>query len=176
MLIYRVAFIGESGVGKTSLIKSFIGEEVEGIRTTIGMDFYAFNTGGLKIVIWDFAGQKWFRNSVVNFLKGASLIVMVFDLSRIRTFIDLINNWSHYVLELNGAHIPVILVGNKSDIRRISDKDILGGINYLKKKLNIVAYLQTSALRKIGVSDLFQVIFNQVKAISENMSISNRTY
>jgi len=165
MVIYKVAFVGESGVGKTSLIKAFIGEDIKKVKTTIGVDFYTFTLGDDQVVVWDFAGQEWFRSVIVEFLKGAALVVMVFDLSRMNTLLKLVNEWADHVLEISGKDTIVIVVGNKSDIKKIDDSVIMEVIDSLKRKLNVKLYLQTSALKNEGVSNLFQAIFDYVKMV-----------
>jgi len=164
--IFKVAFIGSSGVGKTSLIKSFLGENVEKVKTTIGIDFYCLKKDDHEIIIWDFAGQKWFREAIINMLKGASLIVMVFDLSRPRTLVDLINSWSVHVKEICGEETFTLVVGNKKDIKKINDEFIEEGLKKLAEKVRVEMYIQTSALYGENVSNLFQAIFEIVKLLS----------
>ena len=100
MRVFKVVFIGDSGVGKTSIINSFLGKDISNIRSTIGVDFFSIKLGNNQVIIWDFAGQRWFRDIVVQFLTGAFVVVMVFDLSRPETLIRLEKEWTNYVLEL----------------------------------------------------------------------------
>jgi len=164
-MLYKVAFIGDSGVGKTSLIKAFLGEDIKKVSTTIGVDFYHIRKQGCEIVVWDFAGQKWFREIIIDFLKGAALVVMVFDLSRPSTLINLLKSWLHYVLSISGDKTMVIVVGNKKDIKTIPDEFIEEILYQISQKVNFKMYLQTSALLKENVSNLFQAIFEVVKLL-----------
>jgi len=159
---FKVVFVGDSGVGKTSLIRAFMGENVENVESTIGIDFHTIVRNDKKIVIWDFAGQEWFREIIVNFISGAFVVVMVFDLSRPKTLINLVNEWAKYVQELN-KDAYVIVVGNKSDIKTIDDLLIHEALEELKKSLNIVMYIQTSAVRKENVSKVFDTILELVE-------------
>ncbi|MGQ4895142.1 MAG: Rab family GTPase [Candidatus Njordarchaeia archaeon] len=162
----KVVFIGDSGVGKTSLIRAFMGYDVKSTDTTIGVDFYSFNRDGYKVVVWDFAGQEWFRDVIINFIKGAALIIMVFDLSRPFTLMNLVKNWLDYVVKISGKHALVIVVGNKSDIKKIDDELIERTLDEMKKKINVKLYLQTSALKYKNVSRLFDTIFEYAKMIN----------
>ncbi len=161
----KVVFVGDSGVGKTSLIKAFLGEDVSRIKTTIGVDFFTINRDDYAITIWDFAGQEWFRKIIIDFLKGAAIVVMVFDLSRPKTLMSLVNNWAKHVEELCNKETIIIVVGNKKDIKRINDDVIIQVIDQLKEKLNVKLYLQTSALKRENIDKLFDVICEYAKMI-----------
>lgn len=178
MKTLKVVFIGDSGVGKTSLIKSFLGEDISKISTTIGVDFFVISKEDYKLTIWDFAGQEWFREIIINFLKSAAIVIMVFDLSRPKTLVNLINEWANYVKEICHEETVVIVVGNKSDIKKIDDELIASALDELKKKINVKFYLQTSALKKENVSKLFDAIFEYVKMIQiisrNNIAVSEK--
>ncbi|MHA1664226.1 MAG: Rab family GTPase [Candidatus Njordarchaeales archaeon] len=166
MTSLKVVFIGDSGVGKTSLIRAFMGHDVRSTDTTIGVDFYSFDKGGYKVVIWDFAGQEWFRDVIINFIKGAALVIMVFDLSKPLSLMNLVKNWVNYVVKFSGKHALTIVVGNKSDIKKIDDTVIERSLDAIKEKVNMKLYLQTSALKYENVSRLFDTIFEYTKMIN----------
>ncbi len=163
MIPMKVAFVGESAVGKTSLIKAFMGESIAEVRSTRGVDFYTFTKDNYKIVVWDFAGQEWFRKAIIDLLKGASLVVLVFDLSRPETLESLLSTWADHITKFAGKDTTVIVVGNKRDIKKIDDETVEKAIDELKKKINVKFYLQTSALLKENVGRLFDMIFEYVK-------------
>ncbi len=165
-MIYKVAFIGDSGSGKTSLIKAFLGQDIRKVTTTIGVDFYHIKRENYEIVVWDFAGQKWFRDIIIDFIKGASLIVMVFDLSRPVTLVNLLRQWVHHVVDISGNQTVVIVVGNKKDIKKIPDEAISRVLDQIGRLVNLKMYLQTSALLNDNVSALFDAIFEYVKLIN----------
>ncbi|MHA1590362.1 MAG: Rab family GTPase [Candidatus Njordarchaeales archaeon] len=163
MKTFKVAFVGDSGVGKTSLIKAFLGEDVKSVRSTIGIDFFSIVKDSYNITVWDFAGQQWFREVLINMLRGAALVVMVFDLSRPKTLQNLIKYWAPQVKKFCGDRTVVIVVGNKKDIKKIDDDVIISAIDEIKKNINVKLYLQTSALLGENVSKLFDTIFELVK-------------
>ena len=162
MRVFKVVFVGDSGVGKTSIINSFLGRDVSNVRSTIGVDFYTINMSGKQLVIWDFAGQEWFRDIVVQFLTGAFVVVMVFDLSRPETLINLEKQWMNYVLEFNRP-AKVIIVGNKSDIKTIPDDVIINTVDKIKEKLNVEFYIETCALTRENIPKVFDAIFEAIK-------------
>ncbi|MGQ4895084.1 MAG: Rab family GTPase [Candidatus Njordarchaeia archaeon] len=165
MITLKVVFIGDSGVGKTSLIRAFMGYNVRTTKTTTGVEFYTFKKRKYDIVIWDFAGQEWFRDVIINFIKGAALIIMVFDLSRPFSLMNLVNKWAEYVNKISGKYALTFVVGNKSDIKRIDDILIEKALDSLKSKVNLKFYIQTSAVKYTNVSKLFEAIFDYTDMI-----------
>jgi len=161
MRVFKVVFVGDSGVGKTSIINSFLGRDVSNVRSTIGVDFYTINMSGKQLVIWDFAGQEWFRDIVVQFLTGAFVVVMVFDLSRPETLINLEKQWMNYILNIN-KDAYIIVIGNKSDIKTIDDNLIEDILDRLKEKLKVMFYIQTSALTKENIPKVFDAILDTI--------------
>ncbi len=159
----KVAFIGDSGVGKTSLIKAFIGEDIANVKSTVGIDNYTLKKEGLNVIIWDFAGQKWFLEILIDFLKGAKIIVLVFDLSEPRTLMNIVRYWVPNIHKHADKDAFIILVGNKKDIKTISDDVLIKFVDDLKQKIKIQLFLQTSAKLKENVSRLFEAIFEIVK-------------
>ncbi|RLI98505.1 MAG: hypothetical protein DRP08_08105 [Candidatus Aenigmatarchaeota archaeon] len=88
---------------------------------------------------------------------------MVFDLSSASTLLNLLKSWLHYVLSISGDKTMIIIVGNKKDIKTIPDEFIKEILYQISQKVNFKMYLQTSALLRENVSNLFQAIFEVVK-------------
>lgn len=113
--------LGEAMVGKTTLVTAFMGvdEIAEGYRATLGTDLsrktVQINGEEVLFQIWDLSGQQAFRSIRSNFLKGAKGAIIVYDISSRRSF-SKINDWLQEVISIVGK-IPVVLVGNKLDLR-----------------------------------------------------------
>ncbi|KAJ6805830.1 ras-related protein Rab-18 [Iris pallida] len=118
--LFKLLLIGDSGVGKSSLLLSFISEAFEDLSPTIGVDFKIkmVTVGGkrLKLAIWDTAGQERFRTLTSSYYRGAQGIIMVYDVTRRDTFTNLSNVWAKEI-ELYSTNQDCIkmLVGNKVD-------------------------------------------------------------
>jgi Ras-related protein Rab-21 len=113
----RVVFIGEAGVGKTSIVHSYVNGTAGCTRTTLGADYSAAKVlhGGVEypIEIWDTAGAERYRSIGPVYYRKASAAVAVFDLTAPLTLQEL-NFWiSHY--RQHSEHDFVVIVGNKSD-------------------------------------------------------------
>jgi len=155
--IFKVVVIGAAGVGKTSIIRRYCENSfLEGYKTTIGSDFYVkkLDLGEVlvNLSIWDLAGEERFKFVLPTFCKGAQGALIVFDISRRRSYI----NVTPYI-ELTWEHsgqIPSVIIGNKSDLvesRAVSldeakDYSIQCGM----------PYYETSAKDNVNVYKIFE--------------------
>lgn len=119
-LSFKILLIGDSAVGKSSLLVSFISNVVDDLSPTVGVDFKIkfLTVGGkkLKLTIWDTAGQERFRTLTSSYYRGAHGIILVYDVTRRDTFTNLSDVWAKE-LELYSTNEDCIkmLVGNKVD-------------------------------------------------------------
>ncbi|KAL1545805.1 Ras-related protein RABC2a [Salvia divinorum] len=117
---FKILLIGDSAVGKSSLLVSFISNVVDDLSPTVGVDFKIkfLNVGGkkLKLTIWDTAGQERFRTLTSSYYRGAHGIILVYDVTRRDTFTNLSDVWAKE-LELYSTNEDCLkmLVGNKVD-------------------------------------------------------------
>ncbi|XVF75635.1 hypothetical protein PTKIN_Ptkin13bG0203000 [Pterospermum kingtungense] len=117
---FKILLIGDSGVGKSSLLVTFISNFVHDLSPTIGVDFKIkmVTVGGkrLKLTIWDTAGQERFGTLTTSYYRGAHGIILVYDVTRRETFTNLSEIWAKEV-ELYSTYPECIkiLVGNKVD-------------------------------------------------------------
>lgn len=162
----KVAFAGDAGVGKSSIIMKYLGvRDISQIKKTRGVSIENTKYSGTELIIWDFSGQEHFRDIIVPFLNGSNIVVLVFDLSEAKTLYNLVVKWSSYVIDLIGPDIPIVIVGNKRDIKSLSDDFINENLKELKAKLNVVLYIETSALSGYGINSLFEHLFEIAQTI-----------
>ncbi|KAJ6843108.1 ras-related protein RABC2a-like [Iris pallida] len=122
---FKILLIGDSGVGKSSLLLTFISAQRpldahDHPSPTIGVDFKIkhLTVGGkkLKLTIWDTAGQERFRTLTSSYYRGAQGIILVYDVTRRETFTNLSDVWAKEVeLYSTNQDCIKILVGNKVD-------------------------------------------------------------
>ena len=171
--VFKVIVIGDGGVGKTCLTLTFVKKEFKTeYIPTLGVDIYTkdFNLGAsnVTLIIWDIAGQEKFDMIRKQYYKGAQGALIVCDLTRKDTFHN-IDNWYKEVIENSGEKIPLILLGNKSDIEdeiTVTDEQC----KMLSKKLEC-NYFQTSAKTGENVDKAF---FSLLKDIIK-LNLSRRT-
>ena len=116
----KIVLIGESGTGKTSLINVYFGINFESFTlATLSPESCSkelkINDVNYLINIWDTAGQERFRSMTKIFLKGAKIVIIVYDVTRRESFEE-VNYWVKSVEELLGKDITLGLIGNKFDL------------------------------------------------------------
>ena len=89
-LTCKVVLIGESGVGKTSIISRYITNTFKSqLMATSGANFVTKNlileddkeeSQSIKFEIWDTAGQERYRSLAKVFYKNAAVCILVYDL------------------------------------------------------------------------------------------------
>ncbi|XP_063400734.1 EF-hand calcium-binding domain-containing protein 4B-like [Mytilus trossulus] len=118
--IFKVVFVGDSGVGKSSFIHRFCNDNFNPtFSATIGVDFQvkSLNLGGQSIVLqlWDTAGQERFRSITKQYFRKADGVVIMYDVNSEATYTN-VRNWMESVQEGVEEGTVVLLVGNKTDI------------------------------------------------------------
>jgi small GTP-binding protein len=113
---YKVVFVGDSKVGKTSLIRRYLGQDLNTVAT-LGATSTRVEAlvDGTPIIlnVWDTAGQENLRNLVPVYAKGAHAAVIVFDLSEPVSY-EHVPGWYDYIHQ-NVGNIVTCLAANKSD-------------------------------------------------------------
>ena len=158
----KLILIGDSNVGKTTLLYKYIdNENKEDITPTVGLENKVKTTEikGIKtkIQIWDTAGQEKFNSLTKNTFTNTDGILIVFDLTNKSSFNN-IKNWIEDVKYKSDPKMKKIIVGNKSDLkdkRKVSKEDI-------KSITEKYKYIEVSALNGNNVEKAFD---NLIKAI-----------
>jgi len=118
--IFKVVVAGAGGVGKTAMITRYCtGKFEEGYKMTIGAGFHTksevLDTGeSIKMQLWDFAGERRFRELLHDYCKGASGAFICFDITDYETFRQ-IPEWLKIIRQKAGF-VPIILMGMKWDL------------------------------------------------------------
>lgn len=108
----------------------------------------------LTLSLWDIAGQERFEFFKTDFFRGVAAVGLVFDLSRPDTF-DSINDYFDDIRDRSG-NIPIILVGNKSDlIKDIGETIPREKVIQMINQYNLFEYIETSVLENNNVENLF---------------------
>ena len=159
---FKVVLVGESGVGKTSIITQFIDQTFqEDIQSTTGGTFSTKSVvcdGGkvLKFEIWDTAGQEKYRSLTTMFYKDANAAVMVYDVTRADSFEEIKNYWSNQIKDNSPENIILAIAANKSDLIEQETVDE-GEARNFAKELNAI-FVTTSAKSSEGINSLFEEI------------------
>ena len=160
----KVVVVGDSGVGKTNLIKRFINDTFnKDSKATVGVEFlsktYLINQEVFKIEIWDTAGQERYKAITTTYYKGAKGALIVYDITRKETF-DSVDRW---ISELNNSgdkNMTMLLIGNKCDLD--SQRQVTKEQGEEKAKAFKVAFLETSASSGENLDVAFEMIMKEV--------------
>ncbi|KAI3984060.1 hypothetical protein MKX01_035187 [Papaver californicum] len=157
--LFKLLMIGDSGVGKSSLLLSFTSDTFEDLSPTIGVDFKVklVTLGGkkLKLAIWDTAGQERFRTLTSSYYRGAQGVILVYDVTRRDTFTNLADVWAKEIdLYSTNQDCIKMLVGNKVDKeseRVVTKKE---GIDFAREYGCL--FLECSAKTRVNVKQCFE--------------------
>ncbi|RAL39873.1 unnamed protein product [Cuscuta campestris] len=163
--LFKLLMIGDSGVGKSTLLLSFTSETFEDLSPTIGVDFkvkYETIEGKkLKLAIWDTAGQERFRTLTSSYYRGAQGIIMVYDVTRRDTFTNLSEIWAKEIdLYSTNQDCIRMLVGNKVDRdneRAVTKKE---GIDFARDRGCL--FIECSAKTRVNVQQCFQELLLKI--------------
>ncbi len=128
--LIKVLMVGESGVGKTCIIKRFIMNKFSLTHlSTIAIDFkmkvVEVEGQKLKFQIWDTAGQERFHTLTAGFFKGSDGVLVNYSVTERKSF-ENVNKWMSQISSLAPADVKVILIANKIDLeeeREISTEE-----------------------------------------------------
>ena len=170
----KIILIGDSGVGKTSLLSRYMGEEfVANKKCTLNAEFKIKSikiddSTSAQITIWDTCGQEKFRSMTSQYFKEAHGIILMFDVCDKRSFADLDIWLKEIKAKAEKDDVSIILVGNKIDLkfRNISYEDAKNFAN--NKDLN---YYETSSKEGTNIESPFE---NITKDIIEKMNRKNQ--
>jgi len=164
-IVLKIVVLGESGVGKTSLMCRYVDNKFS-LRTksTIGSDFLSKNLElegkQISLQIWDTAGQERFQSLGSSFFRGADGVVFVFDVTRANTF-ECLAQWKESFLIQAGLEgridFPMIIVGNKIDDeenRKVSRQRA----EEWCKSIGDLQYFETSAKDDLNVGKAYESI------------------
>ena len=126
-LLFKYIIVGNSGIGKTSIIESFIDKKNfnENLQSTIGVGFYSkqikLNDLSLKIHVWDTAGLERFFSITKNYFRETSVVIICYDITNINSF-KKVKFWYDSVTQECDSNAIIVIVGNKNDLknRRVS--------------------------------------------------------
>ena len=103
---YKVVLIGETGVGKTSIISYFKdGKFNDSVESTISVSFVSkemnFNGRNITLDIWDTAGQEKYRSLAKIFYSNSNVAILVYDVTNIKSFEEIKSYWYKQIQEYN---------------------------------------------------------------------------
>ncbi|XP_008850939.1 ras-related protein Rab-6A isoform X1 [Nannospalax galili] len=166
---FKLVFLGEQSVGKTSLITRFMYDSFDNTyQATIGIDFLSktmyLEDRTVRLQLWDTAGQERFRSLIPSYIRDSTVAVVVYDITNVNSF-QQTTKWIDDVRTERGSDVIIMLVGNKTDLadKRYGNKTDLADKRQVSieegerkaKELNVM-FIETSAKAGYNVKQLFR--------------------
>lgn len=171
---FKIVIIGDSHVGKSSLLMKYVDKFFEDVFiTTIGVDFRIkkinINNELFTFQIWDTSGQEKFRSLTKLYYRNCSGVLLVFDLSDKKSFIN-IEFWLKDIQKYcEDPNVSKLLIGNKIDLKtqsQVSSEEI----NKFCLKYNLT-YIETSVKENKNIENCFIELGKKI--LKENETLYN---
>ncbi|XP_046333185.2 EF-hand calcium-binding domain-containing protein 4B-like isoform X2 [Haliotis rufescens] len=161
--IFKVVFVGDSGVGKSSFIYRFCHRNFkQSFSATIGVDFQIktmMSEGKLiALQLWDTAGQERFRSITKQYFRKADGVIVMYDVTSENSFVN-IRNWMNSVKEGVDDDTVIVIVGNKMDLAENDNKRVIktkDGIKFADEYGAL--FYETSAKIGSGVTETMEAL------------------
>jgi len=156
---YKLVFLGDQSVGKTSIITRFMYDNFDRhYQATIGIDFLSktmyLEDRTVRLQLWDTAGQERFRSLIPSYIRDSSVAVVVYDVTNRASFLNT-TKWVEDVRAERGNNVVICLVGNKTDLgndkRQISTEE-----GEQKAQKDGLLFMECSAKAGYNVKSLFR--------------------
>ena len=155
---FKLVFLGEQAVGKTSIITRFMYDTFDSMyNPTIGIDFLSkmmyLEDRTIRLQLWDTAGQERFKSLIPSYIRDSTAAVIVYDVTNVNSFHQT-SKWIEEVRSERGGDIIIILAGNKMDVS--SKRQVTTEEGEEKAKELNTMFIETSAKTGYNVKQLFR--------------------
>lgn len=141
--LFKIIFVGNSSVGKTSFLRRFCEDRFfPGTAATVGVDYnvktITVDNTQVALQLWDTAGQERYRSITKQFFRKADGVIVMYDITAKDTF-TAVKQWLISIEEETGENVPVLLLGNKTDNEK--EREVPNGMGeHLAKDYNLIFY------------------------------------
>ncbi|CAF1438848.1 unnamed protein product [Rotaria magnacalcarata] len=160
----QLFLFGDGVVGKTCLfIRAIENKFSFDTSATIGVDAHKkqwiIDEKKIDLLLWDSTGNSHFRSFVLGWSRSADGCLLVFDLTDASS-LDSIVNWIQELHKTGRQDLPMILIGNKSDLttqRKVTYNQAIAVANQFN-----ISYIETSALDGSNIDTMFISLIRDV--------------
>jgi small GTP-binding protein len=179
----KIIIIGESGVGKTCIIKRFVYDEHNSNEfPTSSLSFATKNINvsengdeeEIKLEVWDTVGQEKYKAMAQIFFKNSNAVILIYDITNKESFEQLKNYWIDKINEYNSNDLTLAVAANKSDLYMKEQVKEEEGREFAQKIGAI--FRLTSAKNGEGIKEMFNVIGKKYldSILNKNKIINNQ--
>jgi len=167
--LFKVLLLGDSGVGKSSILMRYIdGCFNGGYLATIEIDFKVKTLEcegqAVKLQVWDTAGQEKFRTITKAYYRGCNGIFVIYDVTNSSSFAN-VENWVREARQQASKETRIILLGNKSDDE--SSRKVSYDIGYQVASSLGLSFFEVSAKDDLNLNEAFFEMTVQMKKVAE---------
>eukprot|EP00026_Physarum_polycephalum_P015506 Phypoly_transcript_16206.p1 GENE.Phypoly_transcript_16206~~Phypoly_transcript_16206.p1 ORF type:complete len:209 (+),score=30.27 Phypoly_transcript_16206:171-797(+) len=163
--LFKVLLIGDSGVGKSSILNRFVtGSYDKPPQPTTNTDYqvHSINVEGkvVKLQVWDTAGQERFRTLTTSYFRGAHGILIVYDITNEDSFNN-VAKWLQEIQNYTYDNLTILLAGNKVDL---ADKQLVAsstGKDFATQQH--MQFIETSAKTGHNIDQSFAALATDMK-------------
>ena len=158
----KLILLGESGVGKTAIIKRYLYDKFDLDKTpSTSMNYVEkdieINNKKFKLNIWDTIGQEKYRSLSKLFLNETQIVILVYSINDLKSFKEL-DYWRNLYKEQLGEEIILGVAGNKSDLFLSQEVTEEEGREFAKENNGFFSLLSAKE-NKIGIDEfIFQLV------------------
>ena len=172
----KLMIIGDSSVGKSSLLKKYCKNEFSNSYiTTVGIDFQVkiltINNIKIKIQIWDTAGEERYRVVAKNYFNTSDGFIIMYDITNRESF-DSVSNWVEQIKESTPNYKKSVIFGNKSDLNKLRDVQINEGKELAKK--HDFKFFETSAKDGSNLNEGIESLVKDVLKDIDSIKLKRR--
>jgi len=172
-IIYKIVFMGDSGVGKSSIATRIACDTFSTFTdATIGASFFGKiiekNEQLYKFNIWDTAGQEKYSSLVPLYYRNCDAALIVYDITNLESYKKAIARIKE--LRENSSVSSIIIIGNKSDL----DKERMVTSREAKSYCdeNDLLFMETSAKNNINIYEILVTLIDKLPCpIKENIKL-----
>ncbi|ELA41876.1 small GTP-binding protein domain protein [Vittaforma corneae ATCC 50505] len=172
---YKIVFLGNTAVGKTTLITQYLYSKVHAPTPTIGIDFltttHEINGKAVRLQLWDTAGQERFHSIIGNYTRNTFLAIIVFSVDDSKS-VDKVESWiNDFVLTHNlREETNLMVVANKIDLIDKTNENMERGIRVAAKVG--AKFVTASGLSREGIERMIngidEFILEDIDKTNEN--------
>ena len=158
---YKVILVGDSGVGKSSLLtRYFYNEFSNNHNSTIGVDCESKEINvkekTVRLQIWDTAGHEKFRNITTSYYRNTHCFILLFDITNKESF-DNLHYWYEEIKKFCTVNDPlIVLIGTKKDLR--NERTVYYDTIIKFSSERNFKYFETSSKQNDGIYYIFDYI------------------
>ena len=163
-VVCKIVAIGGSGVGKSSMLRRYTdGDFLSNYISTIGVDFKVkclrIKDKTVRMHLWDSGGQERFRAIVASYYRGAHAILLIYDITNHKSFLEL-ENWLEEIKKYSNNKPLIYIIGNKCDLERnrVVSKQIAEDF----ATRHNFSFIETSAKSGQNIDYIFTQVANDV--------------